>query len=155
MLVSGIQQSVLVMSEWVKLLNRVRLFATPWAVTYQAPPSMGFSRQESWSGLPFIHIHISILFQVLLPYRLLLSIEYRSMCYSIGPCWFYSLHIVVCICQAQPQFIPPHTFPTWQPQACPLSPQVCFCSVNKFHLHHFFFQISRISVTIWYMSFSV
>ena len=37
----------------VKLLSRVWLFATPWAVAYQAPPSMGFSRQESWSGLPF------------------------------------------------------------------------------------------------------
>ena len=30
-----------------------RLFATPWTVAYQAPPSMGFSRQECWSGLPF------------------------------------------------------------------------------------------------------
>ena len=37
----------------VKLLNRVRLFATPWTIAYQAPPSMGFSRQEYWSGLPF------------------------------------------------------------------------------------------------------
>ena len=36
----------------VKLLSRVRLFETPWTVTYQAPPSMGFSRQEYWSGLP-------------------------------------------------------------------------------------------------------
>ena len=31
----------------------VRLFATPWTVTHQAPLSMGFSRQEYWSGLPF------------------------------------------------------------------------------------------------------
>ena len=37
----------------VKLLSRVRLFATLWAVAYQAPPSMEFSRQEYWSGLPF------------------------------------------------------------------------------------------------------
>ena len=37
----------------VKLLSRVSLFATPWTVAYQAPPSMGFSRQECWSGLPF------------------------------------------------------------------------------------------------------
>ena len=37
----------------VKLLNRVQLFATPWAVAYQAPVSMGFSRQEYWSGVPF------------------------------------------------------------------------------------------------------
>ena len=37
----------------VKSLSRVQLFATPWTVAYQAPPSMGFSRQECWSGLPF------------------------------------------------------------------------------------------------------
>ena len=37
----------------VKLLIHVRLFATPWTVAYQAPPSMGFSRQKYWSGLPF------------------------------------------------------------------------------------------------------
>ena len=40
-------------SEPVKLLSHVRLFAIPWTVTYQAPRSMGFSRQEYWSGLPF------------------------------------------------------------------------------------------------------
>ena len=37
----------------VKLFSRVRLFATLWTVAYQAPPSMKFSRQEYWSGLPF------------------------------------------------------------------------------------------------------
>ena len=37
----------------VKLLSHVRLFATPWTAAYQAPPSMGFSRQEYWSALPF------------------------------------------------------------------------------------------------------
>ena len=37
----------------LKSLSQVRLFATPWTVAYQAPPSMGFSRQECWSGLPF------------------------------------------------------------------------------------------------------
>ena len=37
----------------VKSLSRVRLFATPWTIAYQVPPSMGFSRQECWSGLSF------------------------------------------------------------------------------------------------------
>ena len=37
----------------VKSLSRVQLLATPWTAAYQAPPSMGFSRQEYWSGLPF------------------------------------------------------------------------------------------------------
>ena len=36
----------------VKSLSRVRLLATPWTAAYQAPPSMGFSRQEYWSGVP-------------------------------------------------------------------------------------------------------
>ena len=35
----------------VKSLSRVRLLATPWTAAYQAPPSMGFSRQEYWSGV--------------------------------------------------------------------------------------------------------
>ena len=37
----------------VKSLSRVWLFVTPWTVAYQVPPSMGFSMQEYWSGLPF------------------------------------------------------------------------------------------------------
>ena len=36
----------------VKSLSPVQLFATPWTVAYYTPPSMGFSRQEYWSGLP-------------------------------------------------------------------------------------------------------
>ena len=35
----------------VKLLSRVQLLATPWTAAYRAPPSMGFSRQEYWSGV--------------------------------------------------------------------------------------------------------
>ena len=45
------------MAQWIgsemKSLSRVPLFATPWTVAYYVSPSMGFSRQESWSGLPF------------------------------------------------------------------------------------------------------
>ena len=37
----------------VKSLSPVRFFATAWTVAYQAPPSMEFSRQKYWSGLPF------------------------------------------------------------------------------------------------------
>ena len=36
----------------VKPLSRVWLLATPWTAAHQAPPSMGFSRQEYWSGVP-------------------------------------------------------------------------------------------------------
>ena len=37
----------------VKSLSRVRFFVTPWTIAHEAPPSMGFSRQEYWSGLSF------------------------------------------------------------------------------------------------------
>ena len=37
--------------EWTKLM-RIQLLATPWTAAYQAPPSMGFSRQEYWSRVP-------------------------------------------------------------------------------------------------------
>ena len=40
-----------------KLLSRVRLFRTPWTAAYQAPPPMGFSRQEYWSGVPLSPPH--------------------------------------------------------------------------------------------------
>ena len=36
----------------VKSLSHVRLFVIPWTLAYQNPPSMGFSRQEYWNGLP-------------------------------------------------------------------------------------------------------
>ena len=43
----------------VKSLSRVRLFATPWTAAYQAPLSMGFSRQEYWSGLPLDSLYLA------------------------------------------------------------------------------------------------
>ena len=54
----------------VKSLSRVQLFATSWTVAYQAPPSMGFPRQEYWSGLPFpspeicICLELNIIFNI-------------------------------------------------------------------------------------------
>ena len=60
----------------VKSLSRVRLLVTPWTAVYQAPPSMGFSRQEYWSGVP-------------LPSPIMLSERQRnrkliSSCYGMG-----------------------------------------------------------------------
>ena len=42
----------------MKSLIRVRLLATPWTTAYQAPPSMGFCRQEYWSGVPLPYTYI-------------------------------------------------------------------------------------------------
>ena len=47
----------------VKSLSCVQLFTTPWTTAYQAPPSMGFSRQEYWSGVPLPSpIFVEVLF---------------------------------------------------------------------------------------------
>ena len=51
----------------VKSLSSVRLLATPWTTAHQAPPSMGFSRQEYWSGMPLPSLQVSIRCYFLLP----------------------------------------------------------------------------------------
>ena len=70
----------------VKSLSRVRLFVIPWTVAYQAPPSIGFSRQEYWSGLP-------CLLQGIFPtQRLNLSGErQRSSLYTLRRCIYFNL----------------------------------------------------------------
>ena len=48
----------------VKSLSHVQLFTTPWTAAHQAPPSMGFSRQEYWSGMPLpspIHLLVFLI----------------------------------------------------------------------------------------------
>ena len=69
----------------MKSLSRARLLATPCSAAHQAPRSMGFSRQEYWSGVPLlslIHIHTSTLFRHFshtCHYRVL-----SSLCYTVG-----------------------------------------------------------------------
>ena len=46
-------------------------------------------------------IHVSILFQIIFPFRLLHNIEQSSLCYTIGPCWLSILNISVCTCPFQ------------------------------------------------------
>ena len=48
-----------------------------------------------------IHIHVSILFQILFPFRLLQNIKQSSLCYTVGPCWLTILNITVYTCQSQ------------------------------------------------------
>ena len=61
----------------VKSLSRVRLLATPWTAAYQAPPSMGFSRQEYWSRvpLPSPNIHLGHLYFALIYTQILRYLE--------------------------------------------------------------------------------
>ena len=61
----------------VKSLSGVRLFVTPWTVALQAPPSMGFSRQECWLGCHclFLRLQLTMLFPTCLPF-------YATFCLS-------------------------------------------------------------------------
>ena len=82
-LVSEVQQSDLVMSDLCNPMNCGPLGSS----------SIGFSRQEHWSGLPshsILHIHTPTLFQILFSYRILQNIEQSSLCCTVGPCWFLS-----------------------------------------------------------------
>ena len=48
-----------------------------------------------------IPLQVSILFQLLFPFKLLQNIESSSLCYTVGPCWLSILNMVVCTCQSQ------------------------------------------------------
>ena len=72
----------------VKSLNRVRLLVTPWTAAHQAPPSMGFSRQEYWSGLRLPSLNDSIIFH----YIFVPDIVYPFLCwwtFRLFPCFGY------------------------------------------------------------------
>ena len=68
-ILNGMRLYIIVILIYISLLlllllsrfSRVRLFATPWTAAYQAPPSMGFSRQEYWSGVPLPSPYISLI----------------------------------------------------------------------------------------------
>ena len=66
-----------------KSISRVRLLATPWTAAYQAPPSMGFSRQEYWSGVP-------------LPSPSWVAGDCYFLCEDFGIIWyiFKTIHII-------------------------------------------------------------
>ena len=71
----GLDQGSYNLKVKVKLLSRVWLFAAPWTVAHRASPSMGFSRQEYRSGLPFGNISI-----ISMPHRIVALPEKDSLC---------------------------------------------------------------------------
>ena len=91
----------------VKSLSRVRLLATPWTAAYQAPPSMGFSRQEYWSGVPLpslglastvqrsdsaSYIHVCSPFWTYFPFKSPQCIKQFPMLYSLFSLVTYCIH---------------------------------------------------------------
>ena len=80
----------------VKLLSRVQLLATPWTAAYQAPPPMGFSKQEYWSGLPLPSCKI-MSYPVI--HHLDSTLWTHGQCYFIcNPIPLFLLHIKVTLC---------------------------------------------------------
>ena len=81
----------------VKLLSHVRLLATPWTAAYQAPLSMGFSRQECWSGVPlpspdsalhYVNSNVILGLENCKAFVIFGSLGYSSIC-----CSFFGTHI--------------------------------------------------------------
>ena len=61
-----------------------------------------------------IHIHVSTLFQILFPFRLLQNTEQTCLSYTVGTCWLSILNTAVCTCQFQtPNLSLPPTLPSW------------------------------------------
>ena len=89
-------------NEWkwkvkVKLLSHVRLFTTPWTAAYQAPPSMGFSRQEYWSGVP-----LPSPVGMLKPPQHITQFKATSVNFSFELIHFCLFIICFCVCWNQP-----------------------------------------------------
>ena len=87
----------------VKSLSRVQLFATPWTVAYQAPLTMGFSRQEYWSGLPLPSpsnacLMISIFLQNLPSHHLMPSKCFSSKIHNIELMLFQRQNKTIVLC---------------------------------------------------------
>ena len=94
-----------------KSLSRVRLFETPWTAAYQAPPSMGFSRQEYWSGVPLPSLVcvcvcmyiIHEMFSGTLHHSGPFSLSWPSLyCFSLN---FFFLSPVLDFCSLDPVFL--------------------------------------------------
>ena len=82
-------------SQWVQSLSHVRPSATPWTAAFQPPPSMGFFRQEYWSGMPLpspvvmcigeliLHYHWGIFIAMELPQFVYSSVDRQLDCFQM------------------------------------------------------------------------
>ena len=72
----------------VKSLSPVQLFATPWTAAYQAPPSMGFLRQEYWNGLPLPSLFTTLKVTKKTDWSVWIAqyIGWQTLLLALGPC---------------------------------------------------------------------
>ena len=86
----------------VNLLSRVWLFKTPWSVAYQAPPSMGFSRQEYWSGMPLPSPYQTIeyiYFMLDFFHSIFFFVKfYPDSLFILNTVWYSNVQICHCLC---------------------------------------------------------
>ena len=92
----------------VKSLSRVRLFATPWTAAYQVPPSMGFSRQEYWSGVPLPSLwELYCWLKESGPFRNILALSWqvsnKKCLAALRNCWLekFQLECLAAICSKE------------------------------------------------------
>ena len=118
--------------------SRVRLCATPWTAAYQVPPSMGFSRQEYWSGLPLPSPNVPLVSPVFLKRCLvvpILQFSSISLHFSFQNAFFSLLAI---LCNSAFSWIYFSLFPLLFTSF--LSSAICKGSLdNHFVFLHFFF----------------
>ena len=87
----------------LKSLSHIRLLATPWTAAYQAPPSMGFSRQEYWSGVPLPSPWLYLrLYKYSITVKTILSTGMFSTCHNPMNWWFswsfsWRLHLILLV----------------------------------------------------------
>ena len=111
----------------VKSLSRVRLFATPWTAAYQVPPSMGFSRQEYWSGVPLPSPQIWQCAAVIDCHR---AGRFQPGCWPwLGALQGQSVPLRAAVWQYFPAFRLKGRL-LWSPQPSPLSLMLCCCHLE-------------------------
>ena len=81
----------------VKSLSRVRLPAIPWTAAYQAPPSMGLSRQEYWSGVP-LPMLLSLFCDQIVSDFATGALSLGSYVHLISP-YHYDMCVYICVCE--------------------------------------------------------
>ena len=120
----------------VKSLSHVRLLATPWTAAHQAPPSMGFSRQEYWSGMPLPSLFLSCL-----QLKIILMLKWDTLIPFTVVCILSLMINTVC-------FLFKNSFPTLKSWRCSfiVSSTVLVLSLifkSLFHLKLFFLCMMR------------
>ena len=100
----------------VKSLSRVWPSVTPWTAAFQAPPSMGFSRQEYWSGVPLPSLTLDLADIKKHPRETIsqpknrFQRKQRPLCVHVCVCFCSSLHTCACLCMSVLKWASPHWF---------------------------------------------